>query len=314
MGMISIAMTTYNGDRYLRQQLDSILNQTHSDFELIVCDDCSTDSTREILSEYEKKDDRIRVVLNKGNLGFKKNFEKAISLCQYDFVALSDQDDVWEKNHLEKLMDLIGDADVACGNARLIDEGGKGLGLNLDQTDGLSFVPQGDLLLYRIVAGAGAFQGASMLIKKDFFDKALPIPDDVIFHDAWFSACACLSNGLKYTYDIVNNYRQHRSQITTHKEQSYLVKIENLISRLLKKEKYMTDRFAYIKSLQKRYPVTENQSKILDDCFKIHMMRSKKINILKRFKANRIFSKHYRDIYTQKNNRYKFSRMLKNLL
>jgi glycosyltransferase involved in cell wall biosynthesis len=76
--MISIAMTTYNGEKFLKEQLDSILSQTYNDFELIICDDCSTDSTPVFLREYEKSDKRIKCFFNECNLGFLKNFEKAI--------------------------------------------------------------------------------------------------------------------------------------------------------------------------------------------------------------------------------------------
>ena len=67
---ISIALATYNGEKYLREQLDSILKQTVQDFELIVCDDCSTDSTKAILNEYAENDSRIKVFFNEKNLGF----------------------------------------------------------------------------------------------------------------------------------------------------------------------------------------------------------------------------------------------------
>ena len=105
--MISIALTTYNGEKFLKEQLDSILNQTYSDYELVVCDDCSTDSTRQILKEYEKKDKRINVFLNNNNLGFKNNFEKAISLCTGEYIALSDQDDIWDEKKLEILLKKV---------------------------------------------------------------------------------------------------------------------------------------------------------------------------------------------------------------
>ena len=101
--MISIALASYNGSKYIREQLDSILEQTYQDFELIICDDCSTDNTWQILQEYAQKDSRIKVFENERNLGFKKNFEKAISLCNGKYIALSDQDDIWIDNHLEVL-------------------------------------------------------------------------------------------------------------------------------------------------------------------------------------------------------------------
>ena len=108
--MIGIAMTTYNGEKYLKEQIDSILNQTVSDFELIVCDDVSSDSTMDILNDYAEKDDRVHVFRNEENLGFLKNFEKAIRICLdrgAEYVALADQDDIWAENHLEVLADTM---------------------------------------------------------------------------------------------------------------------------------------------------------------------------------------------------------------
>ena len=81
--MISIAMTTYNGNRYIKEQINSILSQSLESWELIICDDCSSDSTWKILTEYSKSDERIKIFRNKRNLGFKKNFEKAISKVEY---------------------------------------------------------------------------------------------------------------------------------------------------------------------------------------------------------------------------------------
>ena len=125
--MISIAMATYNGEKYLREQLDSILKQTYSDFELIICDDCSKDATWEILEKYAQNDQRIRIYKNKQNLGFKRNFEKAISLCKGKFIALSDQDDIWENNHLSTLNERIGNYSMAVGNCQMIDSNGNKL-------------------------------------------------------------------------------------------------------------------------------------------------------------------------------------------
>lgn len=309
--MISIAMTTYNGEKYLREQLDSILNQDYKDFELIICDDKSKDSTPQILNEYQQKDSRITLYFNESNLGFKKNFEKAISLCKYEYVALSDQDDIWENNHLQKLTEIIDNADIACANARLISENGQSLKWTLANTDGLDFFPQGNVLLYRILCFTGAFQGASMLIKKSFFEKALPIPQDVLFHDAWFSTCAVLSNGLNYSYDIINNYRQHSTQITSHTKTSYVKKFKKFFIRLFKKTEYKTDRFAYINALKERFTLSQDQEKIIEDSYKIQLLKSKKVNFFTRIKYISIYSRNYNLIYTQKSNKYKFSRIIK---
>ena len=92
--LISIAIATYNGEKYLEEQLDSIYAQTYKNIEVIVTDDCSSDKTVEILKKYYKSHG-LKYVINETNLGFVKNFEKAISLCRGDYIALSDQDDIW---------------------------------------------------------------------------------------------------------------------------------------------------------------------------------------------------------------------------
>ncbi len=115
--MIGIAMTTYNGEKYLKEQIDSILNQTVSDFELIVCDDVSSDSTMDILNDYAEKDDRVHVFRNEENLGFLKNFEKAIRICLdrgAEYVALSDQDDVWMPTKIDDTLHRMKDAEREC--------------------------------------------------------------------------------------------------------------------------------------------------------------------------------------------------------
>lgn len=211
-------MATYNGERYLSYQMDSILNQTIQDFEVIVCDDNSSDSTWDILEKYQAKDSRIKIFRNFENLGFKKNFEKAMSLCKGDYVALCDQDDVWKPNHLEKLFSIIGNRMLACGNADLIDSEGRKIGLTLAQMESLDRLPSKGLdQAYTIVYFRSAFQGASMLVKRAFLEIALPIPQGANYHDSWFSLLSCFNGGIAYTFDSVNNYRMHNSNVTGHR-------------------------------------------------------------------------------------------------
>lgn len=99
---IDILLATYNGEKYLREQIDSILKQTYKNFNLIISDDCSKDSTRKILKEYEQKDNRIIVYLQENNLGYVKNFEFLLSKVQSKIYMLSDQDDVWLPEKIEK--------------------------------------------------------------------------------------------------------------------------------------------------------------------------------------------------------------------
>lgn len=304
-------MTTYNGEKYLQEQIDSILKQTIKDFELIICDDCSNDSTLRILRDFSKKDKRIKLFFNEKNIGFKKNFEKAISLCSNELISLSDQDDIWEPNHLEKLLGIIGDFDLACGNAELINSNGSYINLKLSDTDFLEFIPSNNKILYRILCHTGCFQGASMLIKKTLLEKALPIPDDVFFHDAWFSACACCNNGINYTFEIVTKYRQHDKQITNHTKDTYIKKIYRLLIKLIKKEEYNTDRLAYIEHLRERFCINAELSIILENSKNIQLLKAGKLSFINKIKTLNLFIKHYNEIYTQSNNKYKLSRILR---
>lgn len=217
--MISIALATYNGEEFLREQLDSVLNQTFQDFEIIVCDDCSTDHTLAILEEYKKRDARITVYQNDYNLGYIKNFEKAIRYCNGEYIALCDQDDRWVPEHLSILLNIIGDKPIACGNARFINKYGNSLHSTLIDRDNLVIpLKSGIDLLYRLFFYRNTFQGASMLINRKFLEVALPIPEVAKYHDLWFSILSCMYGGIAFTSEIVNEYRQHGNNYSNSSE------------------------------------------------------------------------------------------------
>lgn len=225
---VSIAMSTYNGEKFIREQLDSILSQTVQDFELITCDDCSSDSTVQILNEYEKKDARIKVFVNKKNLGFTRNFEKAISLCSGEYIALSDQDDVWTENHLELLLKNLGTSNLIGGGAFLVDAKGQSLNSTLLESAGVNWFPAEnsdcwlDFLFHRNI-----FQGTAILAKANFIKSCLPIPEKVKFHDWWFALNAAFEKKIKYLNEIVLNYRQHGNNVTFNEKWNSFEKIKS---------------------------------------------------------------------------------------
>ena len=107
MKTVSVVMCTYNGAKYLREQLDSIISQTYPIYELIVQDDCSTDETVAIIKEYMEKYSFIKLYVNEHNLGFNLNFKSVCMKATGDFVALSDQDDVWFPDKIQKQVNMI---------------------------------------------------------------------------------------------------------------------------------------------------------------------------------------------------------------
>ena len=236
--MISIAMTTYNGEKYLREQLDSILTQTYKNFELIICDDCSKDKTRKILTEYEQKDNRIKIYFNEENLGFKKNFEKAISFCNGDYIAFCDQDDVWNSTKLELSLSEIKSYSLLCTNAELTDSNLKPLGYTMKDSITIPNFTKDNLEILKNLIHHNFVQGATILAKSVFIKKYLPIPKDVIFHDWYYAVCAMCENGIKYLDNCTIKYRQHQSNVTENKKNN----LGNLIKPVIyDKERILKD-------------------------------------------------------------------------
>ena len=212
-------MTVYNGEKYLKEQIDSILCQTVSDFELVICDDCSTDETWEIIQQYADKDSRFSIYRNEYNLGFYKNFEKAISLCRGDYIALSDQDDIWVEYHLELLLNGLGNKIMSCGNALLVDADGHSMNLTYKKMELFDSVPEDDFQkLKSMFFFRSPYQGASMLFKKELVKHALPFPTKIRFHDRWLAMVACVSGGIHYIDNVVLHYRRTHENVTEYKK------------------------------------------------------------------------------------------------
>lgn len=244
-------MATYNGEKYLRQQLDSILAQTVPFTELIICDDNSSDHTWEILQEYSKNDSRIKIYRNKPNLGFVKNFEKGISLATGDYIALSDQDDIWLPRHLEILLNTIGDADLAVADAKLIDEEGNDLKETLSHATHLDYVPKDDIKkLYFMIFYISQYHGMTMLLTKRLAQKAVPIPEEFEFHDRWLALLACFTEGLNYTYEPVTLYRRLSDSKSGIKTRKPIIK--TFLGHFLFKDKVLQEPPLYIEVIENK--------------------------------------------------------------
>src|SRR6188768_263019 len=101
---VSVVMCTYNGAKFLKEQVDSILNQTYSIEEFLIFDDGSTDGTLEILEAYAAKFSFINLFKNSFTLGYNKNFEQALKKANSEVIAIADQDDYWDPKKLEKMI------------------------------------------------------------------------------------------------------------------------------------------------------------------------------------------------------------------
>ena len=201
---ISIAMTTYNGGEYLEQQLISFANQQKLPDELIICDDRSSDDTIRILEQFSKHAPfDVKIFINDHNLGFVKNFEKALSQCNGDIIFLSDQDDSWFPNKISSILKHFNSnsqSSLIIHDAKIVDENLKYHGSNT---------------LSQVLRGYGStdvyITGALTAIRKDLLDYALPFPENIESHDGWIHNVAKILNKREIVKTSLGFIRRHSS-------------------------------------------------------------------------------------------------------
>lgn len=245
--LVSIAMSTYNGGLFLKEQLDSILKQTYRNLEIIISDDSSTDNTIEIIKEYQNKDKRIVFYQNKENLGFVKNFEKAISLCNGDYIALADQDDIWKNNKIELFLSQIEENVLIYSNAAIIDKNSKETGSNFILKSNIrKWDSNISFLLYNVISGN------TMMFKKELIKYILPFPMNITYHDFWIAFVAATYGTITYTDEPMTFYRRYNEQVTCHEKQthkSYFEKLKYKKENLTNQAKNKTNNLEAFKSL-----------------------------------------------------------------
>ena len=219
---IDILLPTYNGEKYIGEQIESILNQTYKNINLIISDDCSTDNTPEILKEFEQKDDRIKVYLQKQNMGVVKNIEFLLREVKSEYYMLSDQDDVWLPEKVEKSLEKLKqeNADLVFGDLEVVDQDlntiypsfGDFMLLNNKikkyiNSDKLNYI-------YNCVTGC------TVLAKEETIKRIIPLPttSKYLIHDHWIGLMASLYGKVAYIPEKYIKYRQHgNNQVGTDK-------------------------------------------------------------------------------------------------
>lgn len=202
--LISIAMATYNGENYLAEQLDSILNQTHTNIEIVIVDDCSKDTTIEIIKFYKQKYPCIKLYHNEKNNGVVRSFEKAINLCSGDYIALSDQDDVWFPYKLEELLNNIGNNLLIHSDAILVDEK-----MNVITKSHFDCVKERSKLTYVDYLISNNVTGCTMMFSRKLAELAMPIPNEFYIHDHYLAIVASFYGTIKLLDEPLVYYRQH---------------------------------------------------------------------------------------------------------
>lgn len=216
--MISIAMTTYNGAKYIEEQLLSILNQTMFVDEIVICDDNSTDATSDIINDIIDRytlSDRVRFFRNNSNLGYVENFRKAIGLTTGDYIFLADQDDIWDKDKVEICIENMknGMYDALCTNSEFVDKNGDTIQDTSKYLTNplLRKNPDGkitDISFHRLIYGNIA-QGCTYCFNKRVKDKYLQFESKTISHDYQIMLIASLIGSVGFLNRKLIKYRMH---------------------------------------------------------------------------------------------------------
>lgn len=200
---VSVAMAAYNGEKYIKEQIETILAAMGRDDELVISDDGSTDATRKIVQEFVAADGRIRLI-DGPRQGVKKNFENVLLACRGEYLFLADQDDIWKEEKIERVLSVFEEKKcaVVIHDAAVVAEDGKEILMS-------SFFEWRN-------SGAGALKniwkntyiGCCMAFKRELLDKVIPVPDNIEMHDQWIGVINDLKKG--GTYFLPEKYLLYR--------------------------------------------------------------------------------------------------------
>ncbi|TDS13696.1 glycosyltransferase family 2 protein [Sphingobacterium paludis] len=255
MNEISVALCTYNGGRYLRKQLVSIVNQSYPVSEIIIVDDCSSDDTISVIEEFMAKYKFIKLYVNERNMGSNQSFRKAISLTNNDFIALCDQDDIWMTSKLEsqiKEMCKIPDFStptVIFHDSLVIDSHDNVIAPSFLKIRGLrpTAVTFRSILLNNIVTGC------TCLINRGMKDAVLKSNmDRIIMHDYLIALIAYGFGKAIYLDEKLMSYRSHSASVTEKNVITLRSRAKDFVNRI-RNNSYLTPMIEQGISFQKDY-------------------------------------------------------------
>ncbi|MFK9094229.1 glycosyltransferase [Bacillus salipaludis] len=214
---ISVAMCTYNADKYLDEQISSILSQTMLPDEIVIVDDCSYDNTNNIIEKYKARNiAEIRHIVNDFNIGYIKNFEKAISCCAGDIIFFSDHDDSWESTKIEKVFNYFQsncDISMIFSDGKLMD--GSSMVVSGTLWERFGFIHRNQKHFNKnplsYLLKRDTVTGATVAIRKKLINDVIPFPEEYV-HDAWCALIAASKSELSTIPECLINYRVHSEQ------------------------------------------------------------------------------------------------------
>ena len=249
-------MATYNGEKYLYEQIESILNQSYKNWILLVRDDNSKDNTVSIIEEYEKKDPRIRLLRDrKGNLGFVKNFEELLKNSQEEFVMFSDQDDYWEKDKIKNYIEILQKDEKLSQIPLLIHSNSficdKELKIVKEKFIDSSIASEknGNSYFFSYVV-----QGSTVMINRKLKEICIPFLSSVTLHDRYFHLISEFFGERIFIDKSLMKYRQHMN--------NEIGARRNILQKILKKRYFDTKDRDLIIELKEKYAEIIKKEKI----------------------------------------------------
>jgi glycosyltransferase involved in cell wall biosynthesis len=216
-------MATYNGEEYIEDQISSILQQLSADDELVISDDLSNDNTVKIIRAFD--DERIKLFINLNKISISSNFENAILHSKGDFIFLTDQDDVWMEDKIEKMMKYLKEYELVVSDAIVTDEN-----LNIICESIFKLLNSKRGVLKNIIKNS--FYGSCMAFNKCILERAVPIPlNNEIGHDLWLGLVSEIYYKVYFLDIPLIYYRRHKNAVTEGIEKSKRRLLEKIIGR-----------------------------------------------------------------------------------
>lgn len=305
---LSIAMTTYNGSRYISEQLQSLANQTIKPYEIVICDDCSKDNTVEIIENFKKNSGlNIKIIKNHRNLGVIKNFEKAISNTTGDIIFLSDQDDYWFPQKLKDYSVAFmshKDVDLIFSDAQIVDKNLKPLSGSFFTYEQLTmpnkFVNNNLTNIMSFISMKLAASGATIAFRRKLIPILLPIPEiKQLLHDGWIGRIASSTSNSLLLPQPYSKYRQHENNVDGYKSG-----ILNKFKDLKELPNFRQQEFNYLTTIKKRLlAITfNNKHEIIEIINNKQSYLLKQINLYKQHRYLKIlitvFDYQFKGVYS----------------
>lgn len=246
---VDILMATFQGENFLPEQLISILNQSYKAFTLLIRDDGSSDETRAILKLFAEKDSRIRLIENtaRAPLGSKGNFAELMKDSTADYIFFSDQDDVWEANKIEIMMEKFQQLEKSRGSitplllhSDLVVVNEKNETINPSFWNYSQLSPQSATSFNRILI-QNSVTGCAMMVNRALLLKSMPIPEEAVMHDGWMAMVASVFGQVHVLKTPLVRYRQHAKNVIGAKKFS----LTNAVSK--KQSRYLIQASAFLK-------------------------------------------------------------------